>query len=130
MPVLTRTNQILEHALNSVDTPVIFKWPMLENRPALRIPARMAQIAGYREDDLQSMEYANRLPTINLMDNHGVRTLMMKYLLRQNQNEGAIELAKAVSIIAPRADLQYLSDLACELFRKGLWHHEDSAPTL
>ncbi|WP_456376985.1 SEC-C metal-binding domain-containing protein [Thiolapillus sp.] len=93
LPILTRANQILEHALESADSPLILEWPMPENRPALRSLARMIQMSEYRRDETQTIEYAKRLLALNPTDNHGVRTLVMNHLLQQNQNEEAIELA-------------------------------------
>jgi tetratricopeptide (TPR) repeat protein len=93
LPILTRANQILEQTLETADTPLILEWLVLENRPALRSLARMVQMAEYRRDDAQAIEYAKRLLALNPMDNHGVRTLVMNYLLQQNKNDEAIELA-------------------------------------
>jgi len=93
LPLLTRAYQILEKTLETADTPLILEWPVLENRPALRSLARMVQMAEYRRDNAQAIEYAKRLLALNPMDNHGVRTLVMNHLLQQNKNEEAIELA-------------------------------------
>ncbi len=93
LPVLSRANRILEQALEAAGTPLILEWPVLENRPALRSLARRVQMAEYRGDDTQSIEYAKRLLALNPMDNHGIRTLVMNHLLRQDKNEEAIELA-------------------------------------
>ena len=93
LPILSRANRILEQALETAGTPLILEWPVLENRPALRSLARMVQMAEYRTDDSQSIEYAKRLLALNPMDNHDIRTLVMNHLLQQNKNEEAIELA-------------------------------------
>ncbi|WP_456405003.1 SEC-C metal-binding domain-containing protein [Thiolapillus sp.] len=95
LPILSRSVGILDQTLKTAvaDTPPILEWPMLENRPALRSLARMIQLAEYRRDERQAIAYAEKLLALNPNDNHGVRTLMMNHLLRENRNEEAIELA-------------------------------------
>lgn len=123
-PILARSLVILEQALNGADEIPVLEWAMLENRPALRSLYRMMLLVQRRNQPRQLAELAQKMLLLNPYDNHGIRTLVIEYLLEQNDNEGAIALTEDYpDDIQP--DLPFGKALA--LFRLGRQADADRA---
>lgn len=91
-PVLSRAVAIVDQAIAKRRTPRL-EWGWMGNRPALRSLVRFGwlhQRAGRHEQDFV---LAERLVALNPLDNHGLRTELMRGYLETGRDEAALALA-------------------------------------
>ena len=93
-PILLRVHSLIKHAIARVDD-IKLLWIVEENRPALRSLARLSTLY-YRQGKLKQLSQINEFVLkLNPDDNHGLRMEQMNLLLRQGDNQKALELANA-----------------------------------
>ena len=92
-PILLRAQRLIQQAIDHVNDDVKLLWVVEENRPALRSLARLSTLY-YRQGNLDQLSQINEFVLkLNPDDNHGLRMEQMNLLLRQGDNQKALELA-------------------------------------
>lgn len=94
-PLIRRAEKIICRAIDSSDTPRQISLPWMDpaNRPILRCLLAAYDLAEADGDSQRSRELVELLLRINPSDNHGLRAEFMNGLLRDGENERALDLA-------------------------------------
>jgi tetratricopeptide (TPR) repeat protein len=74
------------------DTDIELPWVCLENRAGLRLLARVVHGCLDRGEHDRAATWMRTLLRLNPSDNHGFRALLVNYLLRNDDEEAALEL--------------------------------------
>lgn len=91
----------------------IVEWGHLDNRPALRSLARLAQTHLHRQQLEPAIELGHYLLSINPTDNHGFRAIVINHFLRHGESQQAASIAS-----------RYPDDMLCETcYGQALAHY-------
>ncbi len=93
LPLLRRSEAILDKVLVGCQSPCRLPWLFDENRPALRSLYRLAYCYLNCEQHRKFISAADKLLAINPRDNHGIRRDLCNTLLRVGDDREALALA-------------------------------------
>jgi len=94
-PLLRRAHAIIERALaESGTSDPNFRWGFPENRPAIRGLVRLVYLEFDQGHDAAALALARHVLALNPDDNHGLRTQVINALLRDGDDEAALQLAR------------------------------------
>lgn len=116
LPVLHRSEAIVDGVLAACQPPCRLPWLVTENRPALRNLYRLAMCHFNRDQLRDFIGVAEKLLGINPADNQGIRSELINTFLRLGKDQEAVALADRYSDDI-FVDLAYGRVLA--LFRLG-----------
>jgi len=91
-PLLRRAHAIIDAVLRK-HPGLRLNWGFVENRPPLRLLARLTSLCVQRGDDREARELAEQMLALNPNDNHGFRCLVMDHCLRSGEEQKALQLA-------------------------------------
>lgn len=93
LPVLFRAEQIVRLTMAGQPDGTILSWLLIENRPALRLLARLYYLLDNAGHQKKALDLGRWLLVINPTDNHGLRADVINALLKKNRNQEVIDLA-------------------------------------
>lgn len=91
-PLLRRAQAIIGRVLKARPD-LRLDWGFVENRPALRLLARLTSRCVQRGHDQEARALAEQMLALNPNDNHGFRCLVMNRCLIAGEDEQALQLA-------------------------------------
>lgn len=94
LPILRRVKVIVDRALAGHEDARLV-WSYLENRPPVRCLVHLVFLEERLGNARASAELAERVLSLNPDDNHGLRSTVINNLLREGDDERALELATA-----------------------------------
>jgi len=93
-PIHDRARDILLKVIDNQKEAITLPWLFMENRPGLRVLYQRAMQSDEMDPAAEKDKFEEYIK-INPGDNHGVRSLLVNYYLRDNEDQKALELASA-----------------------------------